>query len=125
MLRWRSSQSFRRQSGRPTFVGRSSEAGAAALYERIFEFGSTRWTVLLVAMLPLPVGLVAMVVGMAPIGWRMLAEADEHWSTQRDRPPTPRPDPGQLEDPTHDDASALADARACRWSHASRVRHFG
>lgn len=104
-------------------LGRSSEAGAAALYERIFEFGSTRWTVLLVAVLLLPIGLVAMsyglyrarvvrtwvagalglgavlfavalptgvavlfaiglaamVIGMAPIGWRMLAESDERW----------------------------------------------
>ena len=104
-------------------LGRSSEAGAAALYERIFEFGSTRWTVLLVAVLLLPVGLVAMsyglyraqlaptwatgalglgallfaaslptgsavvfaiglaamVVGMAPIGWKVLSETDEQW----------------------------------------------
>lgn len=104
-------------------LGRSSEAGAAALYERIFEFGSTRWTLLLVAVLLLPVGLVAMsyglyrarvvrtwaagalglgavlfavalptgsavlfavglgamVVGMAPIGWTMFAECDEDW----------------------------------------------
>ena len=45
-------------------LGRSSEAGAAALYERIFEFGSTRWTVLLVAVLLLPVGLVAMSYGL-------------------------------------------------------------
>lgn len=104
-------------------LGRSSEAGAATLYERIFEFGSTRWTVLLVAVLLLPVGLVAMsygvyrarvvgtwaavalglgallfavalptgvaalfaiglaamVIGMAPIGWRMVAEPDERW----------------------------------------------
>jgi len=103
--------------------GRSSEAGAAALYERIFAFGSTRWTVLLVAVFLLPVGLVAMsyglyraqvaptwaagalglgallfatalptgaavvfaiglgamVVGMAPIGWKMLGETDEQW----------------------------------------------
>ena len=104
-------------------LGHSSEAGAAALYERIFEFGSTRWTVLLVAVLLLPVGLVAisyglyraqvaptwaagalglgallfaaalptgsavlfaiglaaMVVGMAPIGWKVLGETDEQW----------------------------------------------
>ena len=104
-------------------LGRSSEAGAAALYERIFEFGSTRWTVLLVAVLLLPIGLVAMsyglyraqvaptwaagalglgallfaaalptgsavlfaiglaamVVGMAPIGWKVLGETDEQW----------------------------------------------
>ena len=45
-------------------LGRSSEAGAAALYERIFEFGSTRWTVLLVAVLLLPIGLVAMGYGL-------------------------------------------------------------
>ena len=45
-------------------LGRSSEAGAAALYERIFEFGSTRWTVLLVAVLLLPVGLVVMSYGL-------------------------------------------------------------
>ena len=104
-------------------LGRSSEAGAAALYERIFEFGSTRWTLLLVAVLLLPIGLVAMsyglyrtqeaptwvagslglgallfavalptgsavvfaiglaamVVGMVPIGWRVLGESDEQW----------------------------------------------
>jgi hypothetical protein len=104
-------------------LGRSSEAAAAALYERIFEFGSTGWTVLLVAVLLLPVGLVtmsyglyrasvaprwaagalgvgallfaaslpsgsavvfaiglaAMVVGMAPIGWEVLGESDEQW----------------------------------------------
>ena len=104
-------------------LGRSSEAGAAALYERIFEFGSTRWTVLLVMVLLLPVGLITMsfglyrsrvaptwtagalglgallfavalptgsavlfaiglsglMVGMAPIGWKVLAESDEHW----------------------------------------------
>lgn len=104
-------------------LGRSTEGGAAALYERIFEFGSTRWTVLLVAALLLPVGLVAMsyglyraqlaptwvagalglgallfavslptgsavvfaiglaamVVGMAPIGWKVLSETDEQW----------------------------------------------
>lgn len=104
-------------------LGRSSE-GAAALYERIFEFGSTRWTVLLVAVLLLPVGLVAMsyglhraqltptwvagalalgalvfavslptgsavgfaiglaamLVGMAPIGWKVLGETDEQWA---------------------------------------------
>ena len=109
-------------------LGRSSEAGAAALYERIFEFGSTRWTVLLVAVLLLPIGLVAMsyglyrarvaptwtagtlglgallfavalptgsavvfavglaamVIGMAPIGWKVLGETDEHGSTHRD-----------------------------------------
>jgi hypothetical protein len=45
-------------------LGRSSEGGAAALYERIFAFGSTRWTVLLVAVLLLPVGLVAMSYGL-------------------------------------------------------------
>ena len=104
-------------------LGRSTEAGAAALYERIFEFGSTRWTVLLVAVLLLPIGLVAMsyglyrakvapkwaagtlglgallfavalptgsavvfaiglaamVIGMAPIGWKVLGETDEQW----------------------------------------------
>ena len=104
-------------------LGRSTEAGAAALYERIFEFGSTRWTVLLVAVLLLPIGLVAMsyglyraqvapkwaagtlglgallfavalptgsavvfaiglaamVIGMAPIGWKVLDETDEQW----------------------------------------------
>ena len=103
--------------------GRSPENGAAALYERIFEFGSTRWTVLLVAVLLLPVGLVAMsyglyrarlaapwavgalglgavlfavalptgsavvfavglaalFIGMAAIGWEMLGETDEQW----------------------------------------------
>jgi hypothetical protein len=106
-----------------TELGRSREPGAAALYERIFEFGSTRWTVLLVMVLLLPVGLVAMsyglyrarlaptwttgalgfgallfavslptgsavvfavglaamVVGMAPIGWKVLSETDEQW----------------------------------------------
>ena len=105
-------------------LGRSSEAGAAALYERIFEFGSTRWTVLLVATLLLPVGLAAMsyglyrahvaptwaagalglgallfavalptgssvlfaiglaamLVGMASVGWTMLGETDEQWA---------------------------------------------
>lgn len=45
-------------------LGRSSDGGAAALYERIFAFGSTRWTVLLVAVLLLPVGLVAMSYGL-------------------------------------------------------------
>jgi hypothetical protein len=45
-------------------LGRSSEAGTAALYERIFEFGSTRWTVLLVAVLLLPVGVVTMSYGL-------------------------------------------------------------
>jgi len=109
--------------------GRSSESGAAALYERIFEFGSTRWTVLLVAVLLLPVGLVvmsyglyraqvaatwaagavgigallfavslptgsalvfavglaALFVGMAPIGWELLGETDEHWQHPRQR----------------------------------------
>ncbi|MGH3372067.1 MAG: hypothetical protein ACRDPR_18945, partial [Nocardioidaceae bacterium] len=104
-------------------MGRSSEAGAAALYERIFEFGSTRWTVLLVSVLLLPVGLItmsyglhraqlaptwvagalalgallfavslptgsavvsaiglaSMLVGMAPIGWKVLSETDEQW----------------------------------------------
>lgn len=45
-------------------LGRTSEAGAAALYERIFEFGSTRWTVLLVAGLLLPVGLVWLSYGL-------------------------------------------------------------
>jgi len=104
-------------------LGRSSEAGAAALYGRIFAFGSTRWTVLLVAVLLLPVGLIAMsyglyrarvarvwaavalglgalvfgaalptgsavlfaiglaamVVGMAPIGSKMLVETDDQW----------------------------------------------
>jgi hypothetical protein len=106
-----------------TELGRSRVAGAAALYERIFEFGSTRWTVLLVAVLLLPVGLVAMsyglyrarlaptwaagalgfgallfavslptgsalvfavglaamIVGMAPIGWKVLSETDDQW----------------------------------------------
>lgn len=106
-----------------TELGRSRGPGAAALYERIFEFGSTRWTVLLVMVLLLPVGLVAMsyglyrarlaptwttgalgfgallfamslpsgsavlfavglaamVVGMAPIGWKVLSETDEQW----------------------------------------------
>ena len=110
-------------------LGRSSEAGAAALYERIFAFGSTRWTVLLVAVLLLPVGLVAMsyglyraqaaatwavgalglgallfavalptgsavvfaiglaalLVGMAPIGWEVLGETDEQWQHPRQR----------------------------------------
>jgi hypothetical protein len=104
-------------------LGRSTEAGAAALYERIFEFGSTRWTILLVAVLLLPIGLVAMsyglyraqvaptwaagtlglgallfavalptgsavvfaiglaamVIGMATIGWKVLGETDEQW----------------------------------------------
>ena len=112
-------------------LGRSSEAGAAALYERIFEFGSTRWTILLVAVILLPVGLVAMsyglyraqvaatwaagalglgallfavslptgsavlfavglaalFVGMAPIGWEMLRETEEHWQHPRQRSP--------------------------------------
>jgi hypothetical protein len=107
-----------------TELGRSRGAGAAGLYERIFEFGPTRWTVLLVAVLLLPVGLVtmsyglyraqlaptwttgalgfgallfavslptgsaavfaiglvAMVVGMAPIGWKVLSETDEQWA---------------------------------------------
>jgi hypothetical protein len=106
-----------------TELGRSRAAGAAALYERVFEFGSTRSTVLLVAVLLLPIGLVAMsyglyrarlaptwttgalgfgallfavslptgsavvfavglagmVVGMAPIGWRVLSGTDEQW----------------------------------------------
>ena len=106
-----------------TALGRSREPGAAALYERVFEFGTTRWTVLLVMVLLLPVGLVAMsyglyrarlaptwtagalgfgallfavslpsgsavlfavglaamVVGMAPIGWNVLSETDEQW----------------------------------------------
>jgi hypothetical protein len=104
-------------------LGRSTEAGAAALYERIFAFGSTRWTVLLVTVLLLPIGLLAMshglyraqvapkwaagtlglgallfavalptgsavvfaiglaamVIGMAPIGWKVLGETDEQW----------------------------------------------
>ena len=112
-------------------LGRSSEAGAAALYGRIFEFGSTRWTILLVAVLLLPVGLGAMsyglyraqvaatwaagalglgallfavslptgsavlfavglaslFVGMAPIGWEMLRETEEHWQHPRQRSP--------------------------------------
>ena len=42
----------------------SSEAGVAVLYERTFEFGSTRWTVLLVTVLLLPVGLVPMSYGL-------------------------------------------------------------
>jgi len=107
-----------------TELGRSGVTGAAVLYERIFEFGTTRWTVLLVAVLLLPVGLVAMsyglyrarlappwtagalglgalffavslptgsavvfavgltamVVGMAPIGLRVLSETDEQWA---------------------------------------------
>lgn len=106
-----------------TELGRSGAAGAAVLYERIFEFGATRWTVLLVAVLLLPVGLLAMsyglyrarlaptwttgalgfgallfavslptgsavvfavglaamVVGMAPIGWKVLSETDDQW----------------------------------------------
>ncbi len=106
-----------------TELGRSRVAGAAVLYERIFEFGSTRWTVLLVAVLLLPGGLMAMsyglyrarlapmwttgalglgallfaaslptgsavvfavalaamVVGMAPIGWKVLSETDDQW----------------------------------------------
>jgi MFS family permease len=110
-------------------LGRSSENGAPALYERIFEFGSTRWTVLLVAVLLLPVGLVAMsyglyraqlaapwavgalgfgavlfavalptgsavvfavglaalFIGMAAIGWEMLGETDEQWQHPRRR----------------------------------------
>ncbi len=45
-------------------LGRSSEADAAALYERIFAFGSTRWTVLLLAVLLLPVGLISMSYGL-------------------------------------------------------------
>ena len=112
-------------------LGRSSEVGAAALYERIFEFGSTRWTILLVAVLLQPIGLVAMsyglyraqvaatwaagalglgallfavslptgsavlfavglaalFVGMAPIGWEMLRETEEHWQHPRQRSP--------------------------------------
>jgi hypothetical protein len=110
-------------------LGRSSEVGAAALYERIFEFGSTRWTVLLAAVLLLPVGLVvlsyglyrakvaatwavralglgallfavalptgsamvfavglaALFIGMAPIGWDLLGETDEQWQHPRQR----------------------------------------
>jgi hypothetical protein len=106
-----------------TELGRSGVAGAAVLYERIFEFGATRWTVLLVAALLLPAGLVAMsyglyrarlaptwtagalglgallfgvslptgsavvfavglsalVVGMAPIGVKVLSETDDQW----------------------------------------------
>jgi hypothetical protein len=104
-------------------LGPSSGAGSAARPERILEFGATRWTLLLVAVLLLPVGLVAMgyglyraqvvptwaagalclgallfaaslptesalvsaiglaamVVGMAPIGWEVLGETDEQW----------------------------------------------
>lgn len=45
-------------------LGRASESGAAALYERIFEFGSTPWTVLLLTVLLLPIGLVAMSYGL-------------------------------------------------------------
>jgi len=104
-------------------LGPSSEGGSAAQPERILEFGSTRWTVLLVAVLLLTVGLVAMgyglyraqvaptwaagalglgallfavslptdsavvsaiglaamVVGMARIGWEVLGETDEQW----------------------------------------------
>ena len=104
-------------------LGRSGVAGAAVLYERIFEFGATRWTVLLVAVLLLPAGLIAMsyglyrarlaptwtvgalglgallfgvslptgsavvfavglaalVVGMAPIGVKVLSETDDQW----------------------------------------------
>lgn len=104
-------------------LGHSSEAGAAARPERILEFGPTRWNLLLVAVLLLPVGLAAMgyglyraqvvptwaagalclgallfaaslptesalvsaiglaamVVGMAPIGWGVLGETDEQW----------------------------------------------
>lgn len=107
-----------------TELGRSRAAGAAGLYERIFDFGSSRWTVLLVAVLLLPLGLVtmsyglyrarlapmwttgalalgallfavslpsgselvvtvglaAMVVGMAPIGWKVLSETDDQWA---------------------------------------------
>ena len=103
-----------------TELGRTRTAGAAGLYERIFGFGSSGWTVLLVAVLLLPAGLVvmsiglfrgrlaplwtagalglgallfgvslptgsavvfavgvaAMVFGMAPLGWKMLREAD-------------------------------------------------
>lgn len=106
-----------------TELGRSPVADAAVLYERIFEFGATRWTVLLVSVLLLPAGLVAMsyglyrarlappwtagalglgallfavslptgsavvfavglaalLVGMAPIGWTLLSETDEQW----------------------------------------------
>ena len=114
-------------------LGRSSEPAAAALYARIFEFGSTRWTVLLVAVLLLPVGLVVMsyglyrahvaapwavrtlglgallfaialptgsslvfavgiailFIGMASIGWEVLAETDEQWQHPRQRSVTP------------------------------------
>lgn len=45
-------------------LGRSREAGAAVLYERIFAFGSTGWTVFLVAALLLPAGLVALSYGV-------------------------------------------------------------
>ena len=106
-----------------TELGRSGVAGAAVLYERIFAFGAIRWTVLLVAVLLLPAGLVAMssglyrarltptwtagalglgallfgvslptgsavvfavgltalLVGMAPIGAKLLSETDDQW----------------------------------------------
>lgn len=45
-------------------LGRSSEAGAGAIYEQTFAFGANPWTVLLVAALLLPVGLVAMTYGL-------------------------------------------------------------
>jgi hypothetical protein len=104
-------------------LGPSSQAGAAAQPARTLEFGSTRGTVVLVAVLLLPVGLVAMgyglyradvaptwasvalglgallfaaslptglpavsaiglaamAVGMAWIGWEVLDETDEQW----------------------------------------------
>jgi hypothetical protein len=104
-------------------LGRSSEAGAAAPSGAILEFGPTRWTLPLTAVLLLPVGLVdmgyglyraqvvptwaacavgvgallfavslptgsavvfavglvSMVVGVVPIGWKVLVETDEQW----------------------------------------------
>ncbi|KGN33028.1 hypothetical protein N802_16440 [Knoellia sinensis KCTC 19936] len=104
-------------------LGRSAEAGAGALYEQIFAFGGTRWTVLLVAVLLMPIGLMAMsyglfrsqvaptwaagalgfgalvlivalpsgsmvafavglaamTVGMATVGWEVLSETYEQW----------------------------------------------
>lgn len=45
-------------------LGRSSVAGAGTVYESIFTFGSNPWTVLLVAALLLPLGLVGMAVGL-------------------------------------------------------------
>lgn len=47
-------------------LGRSSDDAAAALYERVFEFGATPWTILLVTALLLPVGLLVISSGL----WR-------------------------------------------------------